>query len=139
MKLLDSRPLTKEGLIKQFKRWDTEGRTTPVTAELLVGMFYLRYRTKYSQLPITPVNDDVMNLQQFVRLYTADDPMLAVYVIEVLFGLKKFNGITTAVLLNKNILIGWALVEKGASLRQKPKSGEQAEFVSDRKSGTLYV
>lgn len=138
MKLLEPRSRTHEDLIRQYREWDTAGRTDPVRASLIVGMLYSKYRLRYGSLPITLVPDDVRNIEQFLRLYLADDPSLAPYVIDVLFNLKGFNGISTQTLLNPNILTGWGIIERAVKLRKKPKSGEQAEFQSDG-PGTLYV
>jgi hypothetical protein len=84
------------------------------------------------------VADDVRNVEQFFRLYLADDPSLAPYVIDTLFNLKGFSGISTNALLNRNILTGWGIMERAATLRKKPKRGEQSEFQSDG-NGTVYV
>jgi hypothetical protein len=138
MKLLAQRPRTHEDLIRQYREWDTAGRSEPVRPTLIVGMLYSKYRLRYGSLPITLVPDDVRNIEQFLRMYLKDDPSLAPYVIDVLFNLKGFNGISTQALLNQNILNGWGIIERAVKLRKKPKSGEQSEFVSDG-PGTLYV
>lgn len=110
----------------QFTEWDDAGRSTPVTARLLAGMYAVEYRKRYHMMPMSPVQDDIESFDgMLVLLHENRD--IAPYCIQVLFGNRDFN-VNASAFANPRVLDRWDVVSKAGKLLRKNGRGEQAEF-----------
>lgn len=134
------RGTTKEILVAEYLTWENAGFPSSPTPRQLLGLFYLRYKSKYRLFPCSEVKEDLENITRFVRQFMAEDPTLAPFVIEYFFSLRQFSNIQSATFCHSNILSKWGAFEHAEKLRSKYGVGEQSEFHSDTKSyGTIYV
>jgi hypothetical protein len=130
---IQSSPTTKETLDATFKFWDANNRSASVSAELLTGMFYNRYKAHYRLYPPSDVQGDLHNFKTFLTTFMQEEPSLAPWVVELFFTFKNFNNLTSATFCNRKVLTGWAAFERAQKLRTSHGVGEQSEFRSDFK------
>lgn len=136
---------SRDVLIAEYRRWETTRRVTPVTARILTGMFYARYRSRFKLYPVSHPRDDVYNAVMLLTNFIAEDTSIAPWVVDVFFSpaFKTFNNLNTGALCNRNVLSGWNVIEKAQKLRSGSGTGEQAEFLPlgsySRQFGTIRV
>jgi hypothetical protein len=115
----------------QFTEWDDSGRSTPVTARLLAGMYAVEYKKRYHMMPMSPVQDDIESFDAMLSILH-ENPNIAPYCLQVLFGNRDFN-VNANAFCNPNILDKWNVVEKASKLLRKNGTGEQSEFRSTQR------
>jgi len=131
-------PLTKkERLAEKFRQWNSAGRTTSPTAEVLAGMFYSRYRFKMGGLlPMSRVDDDLHHFRTLLSK-TKD---LAIWVIEAVFYIDGFTNYRADMFTNQRVINSFNLISCATKLRHRSVAGEQSEFFTDQKSyGVIRV
>lgn len=131
---------TRDVLVAEFKHWSKD-RTGDVTARVLLGQFYVRYKAKYRLYPLGDLQDDLVNMDSLLT-HLSEDIALAPWIVEFFFSLKSFHNLSTRTFSNRNVLAGWCAIERAQKLRSGTGHGEQAEFTPAATSkgyGTIRI